>query len=111
MSQKQAISQTPIDLKAEDEARAKGKAAAAPAEVNAGAQPGDIHPVPGRDQQQPNAGRASEIAAARRIQDGGDKTVQISSPGQPTRPAAQNVLPPHHALMFPRMTTCPPSEA
>lgn len=85
MSQKQAISQTPIDLKAEDEARAKGKAAGAPAEVNAGAQPGDAHPVPSRDQQ-PNPARPQ---SARRIQDGGEKTVQLTSPGQQSRPAAQ----------------------
>jgi hypothetical protein len=85
MSQKQAISQTPIDLKAEDEARSKGKAASAPAEVKPATQSGDIQPVPGRDQN-PNPGRAQ---SARRIQDGGDKTVQISSPGQAGRPAAQ----------------------
>ncbi len=82
MSQKQAISQTPIDLKPEDEAQANG---GAPAEANASAPKGDGHSVANRDEHlKPGRG-----PSARRIHDGDDNTVQISSPSQAGRPAGQ----------------------
>ena len=88
MSQKQAISQTPIDLKPEDEARAKAKSGAASPEAAPTPPSAEAQAAPNRDQQQqqPKPGRPQ---APRRIQDSGDKTVQISSPTQPQRPAPQ----------------------
>ena len=85
MSQKQAISQTPIDLKPEDEARLKAaKSGAASPEANPNPPSGEAQPAPNRDQQ-PKPGRPQ---APRRIHDG-DNTVQISSSNQPARPAPQ----------------------
>ncbi len=82
MSQKQAISQKPMDLKPEDEAQAKSKSGGAPAEAKAGAPAGDTQPVAGRDLK----GRAQP---QRRAPDNADKTVEITSPSQPGKPAAQ----------------------
>ena len=85
MSQKQAISQTPIDLKPEDEARLKAaKSGAISPEATPNPPSGEAQPAPNRDQQ-PKPGRPQ---APRRIQDG-DNTVQISSSNQPARPAPQ----------------------
>ena len=77
MSQKQAISQTPIDLKPEDEARAKAKSGAPSPEAAPTPHSGEAQAVPNRDQQQqqPKPGRPQ---APRRIQESGDNTVQIS---------------------------------
>ena len=85
MSQKQAISQTPIDLKPEDEARLKAaKSGAISPEATPNPPSGEAQPAPNRDQQ-PKPGRPQ---APRRIQDG-DNTVQISSSNQPARPVPQ----------------------
>jgi hypothetical protein len=87
MSQKQAISQTPIDLKPEDEARMKAaKSSAASPEANPNPPPGEAHSVPNRDKQQPKPSRPQ---TPRRIQDSGDNTVQIASNTQPQRTAPQ----------------------
>jgi hypothetical protein len=87
MSQKQAISQTPIDLKPEDEAQGKPRAGGAPAEAAQSAPAGDAKPIANRDpNQQPKQARAQP---PRRISDGGDNTVQITPPGQTGRPVAQ----------------------
>ncbi len=87
MSQKQAISQTPIDLKPEDEARLKAaKSGVASPEANLNPPSGEVQPVPNRDQQ----AKPGRPQAPRRIQDSGDNTVQISSSAnQPARPAPQ----------------------
>ncbi len=89
MSQKQAISQTPIDLKPEDEARTKAKSGAASSaspEANPTTPPsGEV--AQNRDQPP----RPSRPQAPRRIPEGGggDNTVQIASSTQPGRPAPQ----------------------
>jgi len=73
MSQKQAISQTPIDLKPEDEAKDKVTGGNAP-EKQSGARGGDNQPQVNRDAQQPRGG------APRRVQpESEDNTVQIAS--------------------------------
>jgi len=87
MSQKQAISQTPLDLKPEDEARAKAKSGAASPEAPPTPPSGEVQAVSNRDQQQPP--KPSRPQTPRRIQEPGDNTVQISSPTQPQRPAPQ----------------------
>ncbi|MGO9547115.1 MAG: hypothetical protein ACLPPF_20270 [Rhodomicrobium sp.] len=79
MSQKQAISQTPMDLKPEDEAApnsASGRTAAEPGAVSAGN-------VQQKASQEPQGGRAP---SPRRIQDGRETAVQVSPGGG--RPAA-----------------------
>jgi len=83
MSQKQAIPQTPIDLKPEDEAKTQGGPQAGP-ETNAGQRPGGVEPS------EPQSARA---APPRRIADGRDSAVQVTPgpggrPGAPRRPAA-----------------------
>ncbi len=83
MSQKQAISQSPIDLKPEDEAKPQGvggKAAQEPA-PGTRAESGQQKPEP-----DPKAGRSP---APRRIQDGRQGTVQVSPGTSPARSPAQ----------------------
>ena len=82
MSQKQAISQTPIDLTPEDEAKPQNASAKAPAEAGAGPRPDGAQQNPG---QGTPAGRAP---SPRRIQDASGNPVQVS-PGAGGRPAAQ----------------------
>ena len=85
MSQKKAISQTPIDLKAEDEAQVKAAGGGASADANATSPQGEGQSIANRDQQvKPGRGQS-----ARHVHDGGDNTVQISSPAQGSRPLAQ----------------------
>ncbi len=85
MSQKQAISQTPIDLKPEDEAQAK-PISGAPAEPAAPAPSGEEHTVVNREQNLKQA----RGPAPRRITDGsGDTPVQITPPSQSARPVGQ----------------------
>ncbi|ADP69729.1 hypothetical protein Rvan_0447 [Rhodomicrobium vannielii ATCC 17100] len=75
MSQKQAISQTPIDLKPEDEAKEKVSGGNAP-EKNSAVQGSDARPPANRDGQQPGP-RGGQ---PRRMQaDSEDNTVHISS--------------------------------
>jgi hypothetical protein len=87
MSQKQAISQTPIDLKPEDEAQAKPKAGGAPAEAGHEAPAGESQSIANRDQRQQL--KQARGPAPRRVNDDGDNTVQITPPGQTGRPAGQ----------------------
>ena len=95
MSQKQAISQTPIDLKPEDEARTKAKTGAASPEATPAPPANEAQPPQNREQQQPKPGPRPQ--APRRIPEGGgsgggaDNSVQITSPGsaQAGRPAPQ----------------------
>jgi hypothetical protein len=86
MSQKQAISQTPIDLKPEDEAQAKPKAGGVPAETARSAPAGEGHSIANRDPHQPL--RQARGQDSRRANEGGDNTVQITPPGQAGRPVA-----------------------
>ncbi|MBI4724335.1 MAG: hypothetical protein HY765_04950, partial [Rhodomicrobium sp.] len=80
MSQKQAISQTPIDLKPEDEAKAQAPGNAAP-EAGAGARAENAQQ---RSVREPQASPPSP----RRIQEGREATVQVT-PGTPAaRPSA-----------------------
>jgi hypothetical protein len=88
MSQKQAISQTPIDLRPEDEAQAKPKAGGAPAEAAKDAPASEAQSIGSRDQHQQL--KQARGPAPRRISDaGGDNTVQITPPGQTGRPVGQ----------------------
>ena len=72
MSQKQAISQTPIDLTPEDEAKPQNASGKAPAESAAGPRPDGAQQNPG---QGTPAGRAP---SPRRIQDASGNPVQVS---------------------------------
>jgi hypothetical protein len=84
MSQKQATSQTPIDLKPEDEAKSKAEGGGVPPEANASARKNEMPPSGNRDPR--DAGRAP---SPRRLPDGGDKNVQVSSGAGAPRPAGQ----------------------
>jgi hypothetical protein len=83
MSQKQATSQTPIDLKPEDVAKSKAESGNLPPDANVSAGKPDGQPSISRDPQ------ASRPAPARRIPDGADKNVQVSPGNSSARPAAQ----------------------
>src|SRR5262245_31267862 len=83
MSQKQAISQTPIDLKPEDETKAGGAGAKGAPDAAAGARPEGGQP---RQAQEPQPGRAP---SPRRIPDSRDGTVQVSPGTSPARHTPQ----------------------
>ncbi len=71
MSQKQAISQTPIDLTPEDEAQPQNVSGKAPAESGAGPRADGVQPDPGQ-------GTPAGRAPSRRVQDAPGNTVQVS---------------------------------
>ena len=84
MSQKQAISQTPIELKPEDEAKAQAAASQGGPDASAARAPAsDI------EQKAAPASNAGRPSSPRRLQDGRDTAVQV--PGGPSggRPSAQ----------------------
>lgn len=83
MTQKQAISQTPVELTPEDEAKSQANVGKSAPEVNPAARPKDSHPNAGRDGPGPQPGRP----APRRIQDGSDNTVQVSPGTAAARPS------------------------
>jgi hypothetical protein len=83
MSQKQAISQTPIDLKPEDEAKPRGADPAPGAEVSASGRPDGMEKRAAQEPQPPRA------PSPRRIQDGRDGTVQVSPGTSAARPSPQ----------------------
>ncbi len=80
MSQKQAISQTPIDLKPEDEAKSQADGGTVSQEAKASVRQAD-----GRQ----DAGREPQGRAPSRIAGAGDKNVQVSQGSTPARPAGQ----------------------
>jgi hypothetical protein len=82
MSQKQAISQTPIDLKPEDEAKAQGAVPVPGAETSAGGR------LDGADKRAAHEPQPPRAPSPRRIQDGRDGAVQVS-PGTSGRPSPQ----------------------
>ena len=105
MSQKQAISQTPIDLKPEDEAKPQQRSGQAPAEPGAGSAAETRSKMPGKE---PQGGRAP---SPRRIQ---DATVQLpfkfprAAGGLPRRRSAPRRP---RGRISPPMTICRPSAA
>lgn len=84
MTQKQAISQVPVDLTPNDEAKSQGRTPTPAPDANAGRQ-ADANPNSGRDTPAPQSNRQ----APRRIQDGGDNTVQVSPGTAAARPSGQ----------------------
>ncbi len=86
MSQKQAISQSPIDLKPEDVAKPQNAGGKPPVEAGAGA--GTQSPQQKPEQAAPG-GRAPSPQPPRRIQDGRETTVQVSPGASGGRPSTQ----------------------
>jgi hypothetical protein len=87
MNQKQAMSQSPIDLKPEDEAKAGGAGAKAAPEAPAGVR---TEGGQSRQAQEPQPGRAP---SPRRIPDSREGAVQVSPGTSPGRPAPQRRSP------------------
>src|SRR5262249_43820782 len=83
MSQKQAISQTPIDLKPEDEAKAGGAGAKGAREATAGAHTG------GGQSKQVQESQPGRAPSARRIPDSREGAVHVSPGASPASPPPQ----------------------
>ncbi len=105
MSQKQAISQTPIDLKPEDEARAKAKSGAASPEATPTPPSGEVQAVPNRDQHSSQSQAVRKLLAAFRNR----ATIPFRYPPLPSLngPPRKSVLRRQRAPMSRPTTTCP----